>query len=108
MKRDIRGKSLNNGDLVLKIVGDKGTSNKLEYSVVLNEKAFYIHFGNTASTFNNTLSNQIVKVENLTEAEENKRKDIISAVAASENKFFGKETIEIAKELERELVKRHD
>lgn len=115
--RDVRGNTLEDGDLALKVV-NKETTNELVYCVIVNNKPFYSirdNYSNTETlcTYNHTQSNQIVKIVKPRPEEVNIRLKILKALAeyTGSKSGIGKESIKKAKELlenYRGAIFRHD
>ena len=91
---DIRGNKLSDGDLALKIVDGRNTSNKLVYCIIINGRTFY---KNPFITFYaKTQNNQIVKIENPTAREECIRKELLNALTELDGKtIVGVKTSEV-------------
>lgn len=96
---DARGNNVIDGDLLLKIVDGGNRANALAYSVAIGNKVFYTDNCNEVRIHSNIKSNQIIKISDICESEEDIRIKIIGAVANCRNPFVSKSTIEIAKSL---------
>lgn len=83
--KDIRGKDVQDGNLVLKIQDIHGGANYLKYSVVLNTGLYYKRHG--LLTASHKFSNdQIVKIENLTSDELDIKKQLLKDIIQSKGK----------------------
>ena len=99
--KDIRGKDVQDGNLVLKIQDVKGGANYLNYGVVLNNGLYYKRHGllTASHKFND---DQIVKIENLTAEELEIKIQLLKDVIQSKGKGISSaRTISIA---EKELA----